>query len=57
MVMLSSTVMRIEVEPLGTLTSPSFDCFALNQVVWTFNEWFTGSYGGQQNKNITSKKP
>ena len=30
----------------GALTSPSFDCSALTQVVLTFNEWFTGGYGG-----------
>lgn len=30
----------------GTLTSPSFDCSALTRVVLSFNEWFTGGYGG-----------
>ena len=28
----------------GALTSPSFGCSALTQVVLTFNEWFTGGY-------------
>jgi hypothetical protein len=30
----------------GALTSPSFDCSALTQVVLSFNEFFTGGYGG-----------
>ena len=30
----------------GALTSPAFDCSGLSTVVLSFNEWFTGGYGG-----------
>jgi hypothetical protein len=30
----------------AALTSPAFDCSGLSTVVLSFNEWFTGGYGG-----------
>ncbi|MGB1393476.1 MAG: hypothetical protein ACPG6G_04445, partial [Flavobacteriaceae bacterium] len=36
------------------LTSPAFDCSGLSTVILSFNEWFTGGYGGSAYVEISA---
>ena len=36
------------------LTSPAFDCSGLSEVILSFNEWFTGGYGGSAYVEISA---